>query len=376
MGNKFRKELSEEILSLTPKEGRSRWLLSPRFGKSKLAIDLIKRDKPKKVLWVTPFTRLAKVSIPEEFIKWKAKSYLGKVTTVTWRSLDKVKGHFDLVILDEEQFITPKNSITLLNGELTFDSMVSMTGTPSKNKEKLWLLGILGLKTVYDFNIDEAVETNILADYGINVIEVPLSFEKSIHIKTKKADFMTSEAKNYLYVDSQYEKAKVSNPSKAKYLALNRMNIIYNSPSKTSAARFLGDKLKGRKMFFCANSSQASKISKFTYNSKTDDKHFNQFLEGKIEEIALVHKGGVGDTYKDVKHLIIVQADSDVNGSTSQKIARVLLKQENYKAKIWILVLKHTQDEQWVSLTLKNFNDKKINVKTLKEFEDENKQTD
>lgn len=373
MDNKFRKELSENILSLTPKGSRSRWLLSPRFGKSKLAIDLIKRDKPKKILWVTPFSRLAEISIPEEFVKWKAKGYLKKLTTTTWKSLDKIEGHYDLVILDEEQYITPNNSKTLLEGKLSFGSLISMTGTPSKDKSKLWLLGVLGLEITYDFNIDEAVDTNILADYSINVIEVPMSFKKDIHVKTKTADFMTSEAKNYFYVENQYDKAVSSGSSKVKYLILNRMNLIYNSVSKVNAARLLGDRLKGRKMFFCANSSQAGKVSDYTYHSKTDDKHFNQFLNEEIEEIALVHKGGIGDTYKNVKHLIIVQADSDVNGSTSQKIARVLLKQKDYKAKIWILVLKHTQDEQWVSLTLKNFNDKKIHVKTLKEFEDENK---
>lgn len=370
----FRKELSEEILSLTPSEGGGRWLLSPRFGKSKLIIDLIKRDKPKKILWVTPFSRLAEVSIPEEFIKWRAKGYLNRVSTVTWKSLNKVEGFFDLIILDEEQFITASNAKTLLSGSLSATNIISMSGTPSKNKEKLWILGALGLNVIYDFNIDEAVDTNILADYTITVVEVPLSHERNIRVKTNNVDFMTSEAKSYFFLDKKCDKAIRNNSRNAKNLIITRMHKIYNSESKLKAARILGDSLKGKKIFFCSNSTQASKVSPFTYNSKTDDVHFNQFLDGEIEEIALVHKGGIGDTYEGVQHLIIVQADSDKNGTTSQKIARVLLKQGDFRAQIWILKLKHTQDEQWVSLTLENFNDEKIHVKTLKEFEDENKQ--
>ena len=41
-------------------------------------IDIIKREKPKKILWITPNENLRDVEIPNEFITWKAKTYLNK----------------------------------------------------------------------------------------------------------------------------------------------------------------------------------------------------------------------------------------------------------------------------------------------------------
>lgn len=77
-------------------------LLAPRIGKTKIGIDIIKRDKPKKILWITPSTKLRDKDIPEEFATWKAKTYLKKATIVCWASLSSVKGHYDLIIMDEK----------------------------------------------------------------------------------------------------------------------------------------------------------------------------------------------------------------------------------------------------------------------------------
>ena len=84
------------------------------------------------------------------------------------------------------------------------------------------------------------------------------------------------------------------------------------------------------------------------------------FKEEKINSLALVNAGGTGHTYKNIDHLVLVQADSDKNGLTSQKIARTLLSQGKYKATIWIVCLLGTQDEKWIASTLENFDSSKI----------------
>ena len=137
MTNAEKSKIQKEIIDILPDKPHGRLLLAPRLGKSKLIIDLIKREKPKSILWVTPLADLANVAIPEEFETWKAKKFVKGLTTVTWTSLNTIKGHFEMIILDEEQFISENNSLNLRNGNLTADYIVSMTGTETKHQAKL-----------------------------------------------------------------------------------------------------------------------------------------------------------------------------------------------------------------------------------------------
>jgi hypothetical protein len=105
MTNKEKSEIQKEVVDTLDYQPHGRLLLAPRVGKSKIMIDLIKRDKPESILWVTPSAELADMNnfhdgIVSEFVKWRAKRYIKKLTTVTWMSLSKVVGYFELVILD------------------------------------------------------------------------------------------------------------------------------------------------------------------------------------------------------------------------------------------------------------------------------------
>jgi hypothetical protein len=113
-------------------------------------------------------------------------------------------------------------------------------------------------------------------------------------------------------------------------------------------------------LIFASSIKQAEELCSSTSHSKTDDEDYKLFQEGKIDRIAMVNAGGVGHTYKNINHLVLVQADSDKNGLTSQKISRTLLHQDGYEATIWIICLMSTQDEKWVQLTLENFDRTKI----------------
>lgn len=63
--NKIQKEIVEQI-GVNP---HGLLLLSPRIGKTKIGIDVIKKQKPKSILWITPSTKLRDKDIPEEFIQ-------------------------------------------------------------------------------------------------------------------------------------------------------------------------------------------------------------------------------------------------------------------------------------------------------------------
>lgn len=357
-------QIQKEIVDTVPCNPIGRLLLSPRTGKTPVVLSLIKRDKPKNILWITPSAELAETIIPSEFVKFKASKFLKNLTTSTWKSLPKVEGHFDYIVLDEEQYLTENNLKTILNGKLTYKALISMTGTPTKSYLKNQILNGLNLPILYDISISEAVDLGLLANYQINIINVELSSLNTIEISTLKHRFKTSEKKQYDFVNRVTEKAIAERERNMKYKILMRMRLIYENQSKFQKAfsMFHSNQLKDhRKMIFCPTIKQATAMCKFTYHSKTDATHLIDFVNGKINSISMVNSGGIGFTYKEVDDLFLIQADSDVNGYTSQKICRALLKQADHFVTIWIFLLKGTKDEEWVKSALKNFNPENIN---------------
>lgn len=360
MTNKEKTKIQKMIVTSLPLNPRGRLLLAPRIGKTKITIDVIKKNKPKSILWVTPSAKLANEDIPKEFDTWNAKKYLKVLTTVTWKSLDKIKGHFDMIILDEEQFATVNNVANLLNGTLNSTSLISMTGTQSKTFIKNEIYKALRLPMLYEMTINEAVDIGLLANYIIKVVYVSMGFEKNIKAGSKDKPFLTSESAQYKWLDKVAEQAIEEGDKMTKFKVLARMRAVHNSPSKLLLAKAMNQGLKGRKMFFCASIKQAESISEHVFHSKSKKIDIQRFIDGEINEIAMVNSGGTGWTYKEIDHLIMVQADSDKNGATSQKIARTLLQQKNYKATIWILCLKGTQDLIWLDSALDSFDREKV----------------
>lgn len=370
MTKKEKSELQKEIISSVKKGESGRFLLSPRSGKTKMIIDIIKRDKPEgKILWVTPTAKLAKEDIPAEFIKWRAKKYLKQLETCTWKSLSKYTGDYSLIILDEEQFITENNAKTLLSKKLKAEVLLSMTGTESKYDSKKDLYRRLKLKVLYKLSINTAVDVGLLSNYSINVVMIDMDKKNNIQVnykdkKTKKqVTFMTSEYKQYKSVERKIDSGKGN-----KFSVLFRMRLIHNSPAKLGAAKYIINSLSGKKLIFAANTTIAEELSDFTYHSKTDNSDLDAFISGRTNKIAMVNKGGTGYTYTDVDNLVVTQVDSDQNGLTSQKIARTLLKQGKYEATIWLLCLKETKDEDWLASTLSSFNKDKITVMEFKDL--------
>lgn len=358
--------LQKEIVDGLEYKPHGRLLLAPRVGKTKVIIDLIKRDKPESILWVTPSAELAdmdnmKDGIVSEFIKWRAKRYIKKLTTVTWMSLHKVIGFYDMVVLDEEQHITESNAANLINRSIDYINIISMTGTATRNKEKHFIYSKLKLPILVNLSINEAVDIGLLANYTVNVVDVPMGREKNIDAGNKTKRFKTDEVSQYNYLTSVVQEAIYQGRKDTTFRILQRMRAIKDSPAKYEAAKYILSTLKGRILIFAATIKQAENLCQYTYHSKTDNTDLLKFKNGEIDRIALVNAGGTGHTYKEVDHLFLVQADSDKNGLTSQKISRSLLQQKNYKATVWILSLLQTQDEKWVKSALKRFDESKIN---------------
>ena len=362
--------IQQEILDNIPNPAHGLLKLAPRVGKTKLGIEIIKREKPKSILWVTPNTKLRDEDIPAEFKQWKALSYLKKTDIICYASLANHVGKYDKIILDEYQDLTVVNAEPLLEGKIKFKTIVGLSGTHPKHKDKLDLYNKLKLKSLSEMSIDKAVENKLIAPYKIKVIELDLNnTDKYIQGGNKTKPFMQTEKARYDYLTKLIRVKMFSGQPVPKFFYLNRMRFLYNLKSKHEfAKKFLG-KLEGRTLIFTGSIAQAEDLCKHTYHSKTDDMSLKKFLDGKIDKLACVNAGGVGYTYKGVKNFVITQINSNGKGDSTQKIARSLVLQDEYIAYIYILVVRNTVDEDWLEKVLKDFDSNNVEYISGKNYE-------
>jgi len=353
--------IQEEIVNGLPSPCHGLLNLAPRVGKTKIAIDLIKKEKPKKILWVTPSTKLRDIDIPREFIKWKAKTYLKKTDIICYASMAKHIGMYNLIILDEYQEITIKNSAPLLDNSILWDNIIGLSGTHPKHQEKLDIYKKLNLKILTSMTIDKAIEKTLIAPYNITVINCELNkVDRYVKAGSKNKPFLQTEAGQYNYFTKSITKLLDVGRTVPKFYYLNRMRFLYDLKSKNNFAKQFLRLLKGRTLVFTGSIKMAEYICKDTYHSKTTDIAYNKFLEGKIDKLSLVNSGGIGSTYRNVDNFLIVQVNSNKKGGATQKIARSLVLQDNYVANIYILVVKDTVDEVWVEKVLETFDKSKV----------------
>ena len=356
-------EIQENILCQVPARTSGLLNLSVRIGKTKLAIDLLERDKYHKILWVTAEVTLRDKSLPEEFQKWGKTKLLKKTTFICYGSLRKYNPlDYDIVILDEYQKCTPVNMVKFLS-LVKLPIIIGLSGTHPKNYDKRDLFRNLRLEVLSQLTIDEAVQKNLIAPYTIHLVGCELDTKKTISIVNKKYDFNTSEKLNYAYVSKEIDALHNNGLPVSKSLAIRRACSIYSYPSKSAKAIELVNKLGGRSLIFFPRITFADTSGFPAYHSKTSNVNLQRFIEGKISTLACVNAGSLGTTFKNVDNLIVVQADSNQTGGTTQKLGRALVKQKNYKAKIYILYFKDTIDETWALKAVGAFENSNI-IKT------------
>lgn len=360
MNNEIKTKIQDEVINRLPLKPHGLLNYSVRFGKSRIVCELVRKNNPKKILWVTLSAELRDKDIPDEIKSWLGEEYFDRFKIICYKSLSKEKGDYDLIVLDEYQAITEESIRPLLNGTLKYEYIIGVTGTPPKSLDKIRLLWQLRLLEIDKFDIDLGVEKGIIAPYRITTIPVKLnSIDQTVKAGSKEKPFYTTETKSYDYYTSQIDEKKKLGQD-ISFLSLNRARMIYNSRSKSIRTRELLKSLKGRTLIFAGSIDQSKEITQNIFNSKTGKDNFNKFQNGEINTLCCVNKGGVGFTYKGVDNFIIVQCNSNNTGDITQKIGRALLAQKDYTANIYILYLQDTVDETWKDRVLRDFNSEYI----------------
>lgn len=373
MKNLDRTEIQDSIITKLPIPAHGILEISMRVGKGRITIEQIKREDCKSILWVTPSTTLRDKDVPEEFIKWGGEDYLKVTDIICYGSLHKHKGSYDKIILDELQHITEANSEPFFNGNITYNSILGLTGTMPKIQEKLDLISLLKLKTLHEITIEEAVDLDLVSDFKITMLETKLNAtDKYIKGGTKAKPFMTTERATYSYLDKKCKYSFVTkNATLSKIFISKRMHFVYNLPSKVEATKkLLKSFKKGERTIIFAGSIESSKlIHNFTFNSKTDDTYLKAFKAEEIDTLVLVKSGGTGHTFKNVHNIIITQVDSNKSGLVSQKFGRGLLKNDDGSiVNIYIIYCNDTVDEKWALRAIEDRDNDKIDFYKFNEY--------
>lgn len=331
-------------------------------GKSRIGVDMAEKlvnfKADARILLVTPTVKLRDIGWKEEFEVWgKLDIYLNNVTSVCYKSLPKVTGEWDLVILDECHNLTDKQSVLFKNNKI--GALLGLTATKPRKGEKIAIFDLVKLAVVYEITLDEAVDLGVVAPYEITVISVPLNrLARDVKAGSKAKPFYTSEFNNYSYfrrVENDPEKTL------GQQFYINRMKFIYNLKSKTAAAKELLGRISSEKrvVIFSGSIEQANELSECRFHSGVDDDCYHLFKQMSINTLSCVNSLNEGHNLPMVDYGFVVQ----LNGNDLhliQRIGRLIRYRPGHIGRIIVLAAEDTVDMKWVRHATEDLNQNRI----------------
>jgi len=332
-------------------------------GKSRIGVMAAKHvdSKSKKrarILLVVPTETLRDEGWKNEFEYWGGKTLYGQIDRYCYVSINKIKKQtYDLVILDEAHRVTEANSQFFNNN--TVKSIIALTATPPEDEDKRDILyRQLMLKISFNYPLEQGVKDGVVAPFDINVIELDLSTKRNFKVKPKTKDaYITSEKSRYDALTAVINKIQFSGKDVPMYLYLNRMRFIYDLPSKTEAAQHIIKKYfnkNERFLIFAGSIKQAEILCPYRYHSKTDSKDLDRLKRGSINRLSCIKALNEGENIPKLDSALIVQLTSK-SLDLVQRVGRIVRIREGHRAKIWILSVINTKDEDWVNKALQAF---------------------
>jgi superfamily II DNA or RNA helicase len=274
-----------------------------------------------------------------------------------------------LLVWDEIHKITPLSAQALTNNYVRW--ILGLTATvpdPKRDPEKVAIINTY-CPVVFVYTLDQGVADGVVADYHLFVIMDSLdNITANIQGGTKAKPFMTTEAKQYNYLDNVAKRtmAMAPGPKKAdatKFAILRRMRFIYNLPSKTKLAATLLSKLPDtlRIITFCGSIKQSQELfGENVYNSENKKPNMlDAFKKMLINRIGVVDAVNEGHNIPGLDIGIIVQTNSNER-SLIQRMGRVVRFREGHKAILFVLCTQGTQDEHWVRKATSDLDSTKI----------------
>lgn len=393
-----RDSVNKEILELSDKHNNLLIELPTGFGKSKLALDILKKHIKtidQEVLIVVP--RLVLINTwKEEFEKWGMRNYLLSVEFVTYVSLPKkADKKWDMVIFDECHHLSERCREAL--DSFTIGRSILLSATV-KNSVKWDLKGTFQNLFSYKIHMKEAIDNEVLPDPRVFLI--PLSLETKLptesiwkNPKGKEPVLEVSWATRWAAIRQKTQKVRIYCTEWQYYTDMstqidwykNKYMRTRNEAFKNKWLRLAGERLKWlsdkkidivsrilwlirghRTLTFCNSIEQTEELGSYCINSKNKQsadilKAFNEGRIGHITACNMLNEG---------MNLVNCQVGiyNNLNSSeiiVKQRLGRIL---RHEKPVIVIPYYKDTREQELVEKMLEDYNPQLITV--LDKYED------
>lgn len=336
--------------------------VAQRVGKIKITLDIITRLREinelkdsSSILICYPDNRI-RDSWQHDMKKWDFQ-HNGDIIFVNYASLFKYDEQaFDMVIYDEVHATSEAQRESMRLQIDTTSIVLGLSGTISVDTEQE--LDELGLRVVYKYTVEEAIDDEIIAPYKIYIHMVELD---RVHKEPNKKGKMVSEKQrydNYTYVIEQMKQERRD----FKFLALHRNRVLQSSRAKQLKTINLLKKHADRKTLVFTGLKKVSESLgiPFYHSTSTNDGVFDNFRSGNINHLAVVNIGRAGVTFEDLE-CIIINSFTGNEETTEQIIARALNRDKEDKlAEIHIVTSSEEAELKKLNKTLSSF--KKENI--------------
>lgn len=365
--NKMQEAIADKFCTLANKKALI--VVSTGAGKARIAILVIQKLNPKKVLILTESTVNRDITFKQEIKKWD-KSIIKKTKFMTYQLAYKMTKDLSdyLIIADEADF-----AFTHAYGKVfkTYKDIptLAMTGyvTPEKYDEFKQYL-----PRIEEITAENLQGHNILNKVKFIFVQFCLSKEKTFEVKYKKGNveksFKQSEDGMYNYYQKQERKwrallltaetkgdtpgVKTAEYMLFKKIPSQRKELLYRLESSVGIVRKLMDDIlqeeHNKVITFSERTAQADKLSKYPYHGKIDDakatKRFKQFQKGTIRELATCSKINRGVNVEGLNFAILESFNSSVT-TTIQKRGRLMRLDPEEIATFYIMMPYYTNTE-------------------------------
>lgn len=349
------------------------------FGKSRCGVIAVGKsldgDSTRKGLVLVPTQQLQE-QFKEEFVKWNYAHVLDRVDIVCYQSAYKLKDeHYHVVVCDEIHLGLSAEYRKFFENN-TWDRLLCMTATLPEELEYEQLLNNMA-PTVYKITLDECVDLGLVSPYEIICIPVELTEQEKLQYKKANNSFVHAK---YLLGFDAFDQAKyLMGPGKNSatpeqmsaavqfYKAIkDRKKVVDHALQKVETLQKLVIKNVGEKILVFGGSNEftntlaaATECLSTTYHSgiskKAKEQALEDFRSGTKPVLCSTKALNQGFNVEDATMAVICGLNS--KGLTMiQRVGRIIRYQEDKVGKIIILYVKDSQEEKWLTNSVKTLN--------------------
>jgi superfamily II DNA or RNA helicase len=336
--------------------------VAQRVGKIKISLDIITELRELKelkhssrILICYPDNRIMD-SWQQDIEKWKFH-HDGHLTFLNYASLHKYSQEsYDMIIYDEVHATSEAQREHMRLQIDTTNLVLGLSGTISADTQIE--LEELGLKILYKYTVEEAIDDEIIAPYKIYIHTVQLDNIKKAPNKKGK---LVSEKQQYDAYTYVIEKMKTEGRD-FKFLALHRNRVLQSSYAKQLKTINLLKQYSDKKILVFTGLKKVSESLNIPYYHSTSEHTgvFDDFKTSSNAKLAVVNIGRAGVTF-DQLDCIIINSFTGNEETTEQIIARALNRDiEGKIAEIHIICSTEEAELKKLNKSLSSF--KKENV--------------